>query len=44
MPIDMVCSCGKRLRVADDARGKKIRCPGCKAVLTAEESAGTAPA
>jgi hypothetical protein len=44
MPIDIVCSCGKRLRAADDARGKKIRCPGCKAVLIAEESATPAPA
>jgi hypothetical protein len=38
MPV-IVCSCGKRLRVADEMSGKKLRCPGCKAVLTAEESA-----
>ena len=43
MPINVVCSCGKRLRVADDAKGKKIRCPGCKAVLTAEETVAPAP-
>jgi hypothetical protein len=43
MSIAVVCDCGKRLRVADDLRGKKVRCPGCKAVLTAGESDGPAP-
>jgi WD40 repeat protein len=39
--IVVVCDCGKRLRVADEMKGKKIRCPGCKTVLFAEDS--TAP-
>jgi hypothetical protein len=34
MPISVTCSCGKRLRVADEMIGKKVRCPGCKALLT----------
>lgn len=34
MPIELDCnSCGKHLRVADKAGGKKIRCPKCEAIL-----------
>ena len=32
MPIDTVCNCGKRLRVADEHAGKKARCPQCGAI------------
>jgi Transmembrane protein 43 len=32
MPITVTCPCGKTLRVADDAAGKKVRCPACSAV------------
>jgi WD40 repeat protein len=39
MPISIVCSCGKRLRVADEMTGKKVRCPGCKNLLVAKETA-----
>jgi hypothetical protein len=38
MPITIVCGCGKRLRVADELRGKQVRCPSCKAVLVAQEA------
>jgi hypothetical protein len=37
MPIQIKCECGKSLRVKDEAAGKKVRCPGCKAILTAPE-------
>ncbi len=33
MPISVVCECGKRLKVKDEAAGKRIRCPGCGTVL-----------
>lgn len=34
MPISIQCpECEKRLKVADSAAGKKIRCPACKAVI-----------
>lgn len=35
MPIQMTCDCGKTLRVKDESAGKKVRCPGCQAILTA---------
>jgi uncharacterized protein (TIGR00266 family) len=34
MPITFDCPCGKALRVNDDMAGKRVRCPGCQAVLT----------
>jgi uncharacterized protein YxjI len=40
MPVQFACSCGKQLRVRDELTGKKVKCPGCGAVLTVE---GTAP-
>jgi uncharacterized protein (TIGR03067 family) len=44
MPILVTCKCGKKLRVADESRGKKVRCPGCESVLmVAPEVAATAP-
>jgi LSD1 subclass zinc finger protein len=34
MPISILCSgCKKKLKVADTAGGKRIRCPVCKAVI-----------
>lgn len=33
MSISVECACGKRLKVKDEFAGKKIRCPGCDAVL-----------
>jgi hypothetical protein len=35
MPTELSCGCGKRLRIADEAVGKKVRCPACQAILTA---------
>lgn len=32
MTIQVHCPCGKVLRVPDESRGKKVRCPSCKAV------------
>lgn len=35
MPIPFECTgCGKKLKVKDDAAGKRIKCPDCQAVLT----------
>jgi hypothetical protein len=30
MPIEFVCGCGRRLRVADQHAGKLARCPACR--------------
>lgn len=30
MPISFTCSCGKKLKVADNLAGKKVKCPGCQ--------------
>src|SRR5436309_3499314 len=34
MPVPVACSCGKQLRVADEHRGKRIKCPGCGGPLS----------
>jgi hypothetical protein len=34
MPLTVPCDCGKLLQVKDSLAGKRIRCPGCQAVLT----------
>ncbi|MBI5757589.1 MAG: hypothetical protein HZA46_03615 [Planctomycetales bacterium] len=35
MPITFKCSgCGKAYKVADEKAGKKMKCPGCQAVVT----------
>ena len=43
--VRVACKCGKGLKVADEHIGKKVRCPGCGAVLlvaaTAEQTAGS---
>jgi predicted Zn finger-like uncharacterized protein len=47
MPLSLVCpDCGERLRVGDHLAGKKIKCPKCSSVFTAEPQAeaGIAPA
>ena len=47
MPIEFQCSCGKTLRVRDEAAGKQAKCPACQKVLTVPEAVGladTAPA
>src|SRR5262245_33114090 len=33
MPIELTCSCGKRLRVADAFAGQRGQCPACGGVL-----------
>ncbi len=38
MPLTVPCACGKTFRVADHLLGKKIRCPGCQAVLAVQEA------
>ena len=34
MPITISCPCGKKLRVADEHAGKRVKCPACQAVST----------
>src|SRR4051794_29695356 len=43
MPIVVRCGCGKDLRVKDESRGKKVRCPICQAILVAEEADDSPP-
>jgi hypothetical protein len=38
MPISVTCPCGKRLRVKDELAGKRVKCPGCGAVLPTPNS------
>lgn len=33
MPITLSCGCGKKLRVKDELAGRKVKCPGCAAVI-----------
>jgi hypothetical protein len=37
MPITFACDCGRKLRVAEEHAGKRIRCPGCSGVVTVPE-------
>ena len=32
--LSIDCTCGKRLSVSEGLEGKRVRCPGCSAVLT----------
>ena len=36
MPLLVVCSCGKQLTVPETLGGQNVRCPTCKAMLTAK--------
>ncbi len=38
MPIVFACQCGKQLRVAETAEGKRARCPNCGEILTIPKS------
>src|SRR5687768_7913425 len=38
MPIPVKCDCGRALRLKDELAGKKIRCPGCSAVVMVPQS------
>jgi hypothetical protein len=33
MPIPLTCDCGRTMRVKEELAGRKIRCPGCTAIL-----------
>ena len=33
MPIDLICPCGRRLRVGDEHAGEQGRCPACGGLL-----------
>jgi hypothetical protein len=37
MPIEVGCRCGRRLKVPDQAAGKKVKCPACGAVVQVPE-------
>ncbi|MCA9065426.1 MAG: prolyl oligopeptidase family serine peptidase [Planctomycetaceae bacterium] len=39
----MKCSCGKELTLADNLRGKRIRCPDCRSILTVPASPAASP-
>ncbi len=36
MPFIVTCQCGKKLRVADENQGKKVRCPACQGLVVAQ--------
>ncbi len=38
MAIAVTCTCGKKLRVADENAGRKIRCPACERVFRLPEA------
>ncbi|VTR92275.1 Membrane protein OS=Rhodopirellula maiorica SM1 GN=RMSM_00424 PE=4 SV=1 [Gemmata massiliana] len=37
MPITFDCTCGKKLRVADEHAGRRVKCPACATVGTVPE-------
>jgi hypothetical protein len=37
MPIQLACTCGKRLKVAEEYAGKRVKCPACKVALVVPE-------
>ena len=46
MPIEFMCDCGQRLKVADANAGKRAKCPKCKSELrvpAAGEANGKVP-
>src|SRR5262249_18516041 len=43
MPIKLSCDCGKKLQVKDDLAGKKVKCPGCGAVVPVPAAVAEAP-
>jgi LSD1 subclass zinc finger protein len=43
MPIEIACtSCSKKLRVPDNAAGKRVKCPQCQTVLAVPAAGGAA--
>jgi DNA-directed RNA polymerase subunit RPC12/RpoP len=43
MPFLVTCQCGKKLRVADENEGKKVRCPACQARVVARAEPAAKP-
>lgn len=43
MSVEFSCSCGRRLRVAEDLAGKEVRCPACFKVVPAIAAAPQPP-
>jgi uncharacterized protein (TIGR03067 family) len=43
MPLVVACKCGTRLRVADENRGKKVRCPTCQGIIVVPPEAAAGP-
>ena len=37
MPIPVTCSCGKKLNAPDTLAGKRVKCPGCQALVLIPE-------
>lgn len=44
MPIPVACACGAKLRVGDQAAGKKAKCPKCGAILVVPAPEAAPPA
>src|SRR5262245_36544007 len=42
MPIPFRCACGKKLQAKDEYAGKKLKCPGCGAILTIPRASAVA--
>ncbi len=40
MPIRVSCDCGRATTVKDELAGRKVRCPGCQAVLDVPDAEG----
>ena len=38
MPISVSCACGARLKVRDEAAGKRVKCPKCQAPIQVPEA------
>jgi hypothetical protein len=43
MPILVRCDCGKQLKAKDELAGRRVKCPGCGAVLTVPDIDEPAP-
>jgi hypothetical protein len=44
MPIELTCSCGKRLQAANECAGRQGQCPACGSLLLIPERDATVPA
>jgi hypothetical protein len=44
MPIEITCSCGKRLQVGNEFAGRQGQCPACGALLLIRDRDATVPA